>query len=206
MKIETKKEENYLSFYLRFKIPIINKIFRTYSIIYNPPNTWVMGYSARCMDSRFILFMDYDSMPYNDLVEELRFIQNKYKTSDFIIFKLDRDDSWHVINLDKRSMLETYTILKDTSVDFAFTNSIKNLQTRAWVLRWGNKGKRKAPQYFATLNSKHNQNEQSNGHKLFLQKLGAPINEKGKWDKFQEIQIVKYDTANRTEVKEKELN
>lgn len=197
MKIETKKSENYSSVFFRINLPFTNKVFRIYSLLYNKPNAWVHGYSARCEDSRFVLFMDFDSMPYVDLINELQFLQNKYHLGDFIIFKLDREDSFHAVCLDKFSMIEVYEILKDSSVDFAFTNSIKNLQTRAWVLRWGDKGSREAPKYQSTLFGKFRKREQSNAHRLFIEKLGVPVEDRGRWDKFTQIQMVKYDTANR---------
>lgn len=197
MKIETKKSENYSSVFFRINLPFTNKVFRIYSLLYNKPNAWVHGYSARCEDSRFVLFMDFDSMPYVDLINELQFLQNKYHLGDFIIFKLDRDDSFHAVCLDKFSMLEAYNILKDSSTDMAFTNSIKNLQTRAWVLRWAEKGERNAPKYNSTLSSKFRKREQSNAHRLFIEKLGVPVEDRGRWDKFTQIQMVKYDTANR---------
>ena len=155
-----------------------------------------MGYSNRCQDSRFVLFMDFDSMPETDLINELTYLQEKYSLGTFYIFKLDRKDSFHAICLDKLSMLECYTILKDSSTDFAFTNSIKNLQTRSWVLRFGKKGERNSPKYYKKLETK-SKKEQSNAHALFISKLGAELNEFGKWDSFKEIQAVKYNTANR---------
>jgi hypothetical protein len=94
-------------------------------------------------------------------------------------------------------MLEAYNILKDSSTDMAFTNSIKNLQTRAWVLRWAEKGERNAPKYNSTLSSKFRKREQSKAHRLFIEKLGVPVEDRGRWDKFNQIQMVKYDTANR---------
>ena len=198
MKFETKFEENYASLFIRFKVPFSKKIFRSYFLFYNAPNAWVMGYSSRCEDSRFVLFMDYDSMPLQDLLNELRFLQNKYCLGTFYIFKLDRVDSWHAVCLDKMSMLEAYTIMRDSSTDFAFTNSIKNLQTKSWVLRWGTKGRRHSPKFYMSINAK-TKRIQSQAHANFLKKLDVPINPFGSWDCFKNIELIKYDTANRIE-------
>lgn len=197
MKFETKKAENYSSVFFRINLPFTNKVFRIYSLLYNKPNAWVHGYSARCEDSRFVLFMDYDNMPFEDLKNELKYLQKKYFLGDFIVFKLDRENSYHAVCLDKFSMIEVYEILKDSSTDIAFTNSVKNLQSKSWVLRWAEKGERDAPKFACTLFSKFRKREQSNAHKLFLKKLLVPIRNKGKWDKFSKIQVVIYDTFNR---------
>lgn len=201
MKIETTSNEKYFSLFIRFKIPFTKKTFRQHFLLYNSPETWVRGYSSRTMNGRYVLFHDYDELDLSTLEQELKYLQNRFKLSDYYVFELDRDNSFHAVCLDTFSLSEAYSIQKQSSCDKAFINSIKRLKTCEWVLRIGKKGEREAPKYVKTIKSDFNNHVKSTAHAEFLRKWGIKVSKKGEWDKSKILSIIEYDTANRTNKK-----
>lgn len=201
MKFETKRAENYSSLFISFKVPFVSKTFRLHTTFYNTPETWVQGYSSRTAKSRYVLFHDFDKIDFASLVEELRYLQKRFKLSNYYVFKLDRENSFHAVCLDTFSLSEAYEIQKETSCDLAFVHAVKNLQTREWVLRIGKKGDRRFPKYFCAVESKNDLREKSSAHADFLKKFGVPkeVVRGDKWDGCKKLAFVRYDTANRVE-------
>jgi len=200
MKLQTKRNDKYTSLFFSTKIPLINKTFRWHTILYNSPNTWVRGYSSRTIDGKYVLFHDYDKLDYASIVGELEYLQKKFKLSNYYVFKLDREDSFHAVCLDTFCIGDAYEIQKTTSSDLAFVHSIKNLQTREWVLRWYKKGEREAPKFLTCIPSKYRVHIRSSAHADFLERLGvskAFIDRKGLWDNGKVLALIDYDTANR---------
>lgn len=201
MKFEAKRTDNYVSVFLSVKIPFFNKTFRHHSILYASPDAWVHGYSSRTFAGKYVLFHDYDNLELKDVVQELKFLQKEFGLSNYYVFKLDRENSFHAVCLDTFPIAKAYEIQKSTSCDFAFIHSIKNLQTKEWILRIGGKGNRHAPKFLCVLPSKKNDlHVKSSAHKDFLLKyFGIPKEFfKGKkWDKGEKLGLVKYNTGNR---------
>lgn len=204
MKFETKRTDNYTSLFISFKIPFVNKTFRHHSIFYNTPNAWVHGYSSRTEKGRYVLFHDYDNLDLASIIQELQFLQKKFHLSNYYIFKLDRENSFHAVCLDTFPLAECYEIQKQTSCDLAFIHSIKNLQTREWILRIGKKGNRDAPKFATVVPSKFCEHVKSSAHRDFLGKFGVPAQyfEGNHWDKCKNLALVDYNTANRIEKEE----
>lgn len=197
MKFELKRRENYSSLFASIKIPFIPKTIKASVMFYNTPESWVHGYSSRTKSGRYVLFHDYDSLNLQDVIEELKWLQEKFGLSDYHVFELDREESFHAVCLDTLSLAEAYSVQKQTSCDLAFIHSIKTLKTREWILRWGKKGNRSPTKYLLTVKSKHDCRVKSLAHALFLRKLGVKVEGRGKWDGEKEIGFVRYNTANR---------
>ena len=200
MKLETKKSDNHISFFLRFKIPFVSKTFRVHSLIYNTPDKWVHGYSSRTEKGRYVLFHDYDSLDLEGVLQDLRFLQEKFKLSDYYVFKTDREDSFHAVCLDTFNLNEAYEIQTHSSCDMAFIKSISRLKTKEWILRIGEKGNRSPPEFLKVLRSKHDNKIKSSAHAKFLKKffgMQKIIKDSGQWDKCKTLALVDYNTANR---------
>jgi hypothetical protein len=200
MKLECKRADNYVSVFFSIKIPFVKKTFRHHTILYNSPDAWVHGYSSRTEQGKYVLFHDYDNLDLKSITQELRFLQKKYKLSAYYIFKLDRENSFHAVCLDTFPISKCYEIQKATSCDLAFIHSIKNLQTKEWILRIGKKGSRQMPKFYCALPSKNDLHVKSTAHKEFLEKFFQIPKEffKGrKWDKCKTLALTDYNTANR---------
>jgi len=200
MKLETKKTDNYSSVFWSFKIPFVKRTFRFHTILYKTPDEWVHGYSSRTEQGRYVLFQDYDNLDLEAIEQELKYLQMRFKLSDYYIFELDRENSYHAVCTDTFPMVKAYEILKETSCDTAFIHSIKRLQTKEWILRWHKKGERAAPKYLKTIESRYRNHLKSTAHANFLKMLGVPIKvTSGKgFDNCEKLGFVDYDTANRT--------
>lgn len=200
MKFETKKAENYNSLFISFEIPFTKQTFRFHTMLYASPKDWVHGYSSRTENGQYVLFMDYDSLDFQAIKSEAIYLQKKFKLSNFYIFKLDRENSFHAVCLDKFPISEAYEILKQTSCDQAFIHAIKRLQSREWILRIGKKGNRAVPVFLGCIKSNYEDyHYKSNAHKEFLEKAG--VDKKyfagKKWDKSTKLSLVDYTTSNR---------
>ena len=204
MKFETKRADNYTSVFISFKVPLMNKTFRHHSIIYNTPNAWVHGYSSRTEKGRYVLFHDYDNLELDSIISELKYLQKQFKLSNYYLFKLDRENSFHAVCIDTFALNQAYEIQKETSCDLAFIHSIKNLQTREWILRIGKKGNRQPPQFLTVIKNPFDEREKSSAHKEFLIKFGVPKEyfSGAKWDKCKNLALCDYNTANRIEKEE----
>jgi hypothetical protein len=203
MKFELKNNFAYKSLLFITRIPFTKWTFKFFTMGYRSPDTWVTGYSSRTKQGRYTGFFDWDNLDLGTIKEEIKYLQNKYSLSDFYIFKLDRKNSFHAVCLDAQSMMETYTILKDSSCDQAFIHAIKNMDTREWILRVGKKGDRKGIKYLEKVKSAWNQKVRSSAHASILKKFGVKIENEnsGRWDKNKELRVIRYNTANRTKQK-----
>lgn len=204
MKLETKNTENYFSFFFKTKIPLIKRSFNLKFLFYKTPDVWVHGYSSRTESGKYVLFHDYDNLDLKTIIEELQFLQKKFNLSNYFVFELDREKSFHAVCLDTFSLSEAYEIQKTTSCDLSFIHSIKNLRSKEWVLRIGKKGKRDYPKFIKTIKGEVNSRIKSNAHGLFLVKFGVPENDVFKqlnswWDNNKKISFIKYNTFNRVE-------
>jgi len=201
MKFELKRGKNYLNLGVAIDFPF-SKSFRFSTTFYDTPSAYTLGYNNRCADGSYVIFCDYDDLALNEIVAELQFIQEKFALSDFYIFKLDRENSWHAVCLDKVTLAQCWEILHVTSCDGAFVNSVKNLNTRKWVLRIDKKGGRNAPKFELTIHSPFQSKTKSNAHAEFLKRYwGVPIEKTGKFDSAKEIGIIRYNTASRVKSK-----
>lgn len=198
MKLETKSSENHRSLFVKFKLPFFPKSFQLSTVFYNEPCVWVHGYSSRTKSGRYVLFHDYDNLDLASVVYELKWLQRKFNLSNYYIFKLDRENSFHAVCLDTFSLAKAFDIQKTTSCDMAFINSIKRLETKEWILRWDSKGDRAAPEFYTAVVSKNNKHVKSSAHAAFLRKLEVSVPKKGPWDGFKKLALVDYNTANRT--------
>lgn len=200
MKIETYSGSNHSKFLISFKIPFTEKLFLFKIQFANSPKAWVLGYSSRTQNGKYVLFFDYDNLDYVDVCAELNYLQKKFNLSDIYLFKIpDKDDSFHAVCLDTFTIKEAYDILIQSSCDSAFIKAIHFLNYREWVLRIGEKGNRKKPVYYGRFSNK-GERIKSSAHSKFLQKwFKIKIDHKGEWDGLEKLSFVKYNTANRIE-------
>lgn len=197
MDLKTRLTKKYGSFFLRFRLPF-KKTFSASILLYNSPDTWTRGYSARTENGQYVLFLDYDNLDLSAVVGELKYLQKRFSLSDCFVFRTDRENSFHAVCLDTFPLVEAYSILKETSCDFAFINSIKRLKTKEWVLRLTGKGGRGAPNFLLRLPGK-GKRVKSSAHAEFLRSLEIDVPKKGRWDKCGRLTIIDYTTANRVE-------
>lgn len=173
------------------------KSFQFKAALYSTPETWVYGYSSRTQKGKYVLFHDYDNLQKEDVIEELKALQARFRLSNYYLFQLAKN-SFHAVCLDTFSLSEAFEIQKQTSSDSAFIHAPLNLGMREWVLRIGKKGDRKEPEFIETINSNFKLNVISTAHADFLKKyFGIKIGAGWIIDGCKKLNIVQYDTANR---------
>lgn len=146
-----------------------------------------------------VVFLDYDYIELDVLVDELRALQDTFKLSDFHIFKMDRKDAYHAICLDMLPLSEVRRIVASSSCDLAFKSVLQFNELRSWILRTYEKGKRKRPEFLGIVESKHNEHVQSAVHAKYLNlhyrtfiKLKKPYDS-------SDLYMTSYLTASRVE-------
>jgi len=165
--------------------------------IFNTPKVFTTGICSRCKDGKHVIFLDYDHQEINEIYNEIKEIQEKYKLSNAFVFALDRPDSYHVIILDKFNATQAMEIMQETNVDPDYIGRIYH-KWHEWVLRCEDKGNRKKPVYNSIIPSKYDNHEISTAHKQFLETYyGIPKIIYLKEDYISELKIVHYNTGNR---------
>lgn len=200
MKLDLKRTSKFWSLFFSFTIPFYKRTIRFYWQLYDSPNSWVVGWSSRTQEGKYVLFQDYDDLELQDICDELHFLQNKFGLSEYYVFQLpDRKNSYHAVCLDTFSIADAYDILKHSSCDTAFINSVSTLRSKEWILRLGRKGNRCPPKYlFKVIPSRQSSHKKSSAHAELLRKMKIIVLNSGNWDNCKKLSIVKYNTANRT--------
>jgi len=202
LKLTFNFDKKFSEVFLSLKIPFFQKTFRVFIQLYDSPNQYTFGFSAKCKDSRYVLFADYDDLEQGEVEKDIIWLQKFFNLGDFYLFQLDRPNSFHAICLDKFSLRRAYSILKESCCDTAFVNSPKFFKGRSWVLRFEGKGERKPPKFLKILEGKNNEREKSTAHRVFLEKwYSVPVKRYFLEDNEVLLNLVKYNTANRTQAK-----
>jgi len=138
----------------------VNKLH--YSILTNCqrlPYMPVKGWCSRCIDKNGkvteVIFIDYDNILYRIIEDELRYLIEEYNLSPFYIFSTfeDKDCNGEIygnyiaICLTKKTFREVIQIQNELHCDQAYKKIPLIYRFKTWVLRLGNKGKKKAPKF-----------------------------------------------------------
>ena len=168
-------------------------------LIVKTPNKETYGITSRTKDGKHIIFLDYDSLEYHEVMEELTFLAREFGLSNFYIFQNDIEKSFHAICLDKFPMWEAVEIISSTSADPGFKKAPRLFRLRRWVLRVAQKGERKKPKLITTMKTGYNSREISTAHRIFLNEhYNTKIKKAKKEDGFKEtVEIIEYNTASK---------
>jgi len=164
------------------------------------------GVSSRIPDTALhIVFLDYDNIVDERLVEELRDLQTEFEIGNFHVFET-RNKGRHALCLDALRFKDVKEIVDFSSCDTNFKRAPKINQYRCWVLRFAKKGNRDAPKYLYTVESPYEgKNLQSRGHAKYLLNFGVKIDLKNPIGP-EEIEIQAYNTGKRTKDPEERVN
>jgi len=182
------KKINIWKYYILLKFRILKE-----------PSVRTGGASSRILDtSLHVLFLDYDNIVDERLVEELRFLQEEFELGNFYVLQTSK---WgrHAICIDALTFKEILEIVRFSSCDSLFKRGPGINEFRSWVLRYAKKGNRDAPKYLYTVESPYEgKNLQSLGHAKYLLNFGVTIYLKNPIGT-EEIETQAYNTGKRTE-------
>ncbi len=94
----------------------------------------VFGYTNRCDDGKFIVFLDYDDMPYEWVIKEIKSIQKDFNLGDFYMFK-SSESSFHAVCFTKVQLGTLRTILMNSSCDENYHRVPYSIGKRLLTLR-----------------------------------------------------------------------
>lgn len=138
------------------------------------------GVTNRCQDGKFVLFLDYDNIPYEWMREELLDLQLIYRLSTIYIFETDK--GFHAMCLDKFTLPYLLKIMENTSIDPKYKDIPLKYGKRLWTLRLSEK---KKPIRLINILENNCIRSQSSSHAKLLEvwydmkiKLDIPDNQK----------------------------
>lgn len=165
---------------------------------------WAIGTYSICKDGRHIIYLDYDNFRFEWLIEELKFLRDKYKLSDFYIFRSSGNAGkykHHAVCFDKVTAKIYNNIVQDTNSDMLFKNNGMFDLENARVLRFSGKVNSNIamPYLYGTLRSKYHKKQKSSAHINFYKSVfkitDGVINESG-LDGSDGLRVISYATKN----------
>jgi len=141
------------------------------------PRTGTVGISARVPYTvKYILFLDYDNIEDEMLVEEAVVLQDDLTLGDFHVFTTS-EYGRHVVCIDRLPFREACDIVKQSTCDHDYKGGYRINEYRTWILRCFEKGERDRPKYLYSVPSPFNGLRlQSRVHGMFLERFyGADV-------------------------------
>lgn len=142
---------------LGFNLNLKNRIlgFKLDLFNFKKGTVWAEGIYNRCKDGLYVLYLDYDKIDLDWLLDELVKIQSHFDLGDIHVFQSsETKQGYHVMCFDKFLAVEFQSILQSSSCDEAFKKVPNFITSRNWVLRAWEKGKTDKPKYILTLTRK----------------------------------------------------
>lgn len=127
----------------------------------------VAGITNRCADGSYVLFLDYDDLPFDLLIDELMALRATFCLGDLHILKTGR--GFHVVCTQKFTFRQLLLMMRSTSTDEAFIDVPLRAVHRMWTLRLTEKGG-KLPEALMTLKGIRGSSE-SRPHNEILRKV-----------------------------------
>lgn len=152
----------------------------------------MIGYTNRCIDGKYIVFLDYDDMEWDWVADELKRLQDDFELSDFWIFK-SSGISYHAVCFDKVTLKEYILILKNSSCDINYQGVPLKYGQKIWTLRLT--AKEENIKFLGSVSSAHSLREQSTAHAMICSLLfDSPFEKKlVNPDKKKEICLARYE-------------
>lgn len=160
------------------------------------------GISARIKHTTdFVIFMDFDNVKDERLVEELTYLQELFTLGDFHVLATN-EFGRHAVCIDRLTLKEALEVVYASTCDAVFKRGIRINEYRTWILRVIGKGDRPKPRFLYSVKSPYNgQRLQSQAHGQFLQRYYGVNVRLVNPDGNTELEIQGYKTASKTSTK-----
>lgn len=161
---------NFIS--LKFTVPFTDLRINFGFDVRNTRKNPVWGLTNRCSDGLFVVFIDYDDLPIEDLeflTDTLKSLQNDFSLGNFYVFR--SNDGYHAICVDKVTLMDYVMILKNSGCDPGYVNLPYVQGKKVWTLRMSQK-KGLSPQFVKVVMSRfENKRQKSTYHSIYLYDL-----------------------------------
>jgi len=130
----------------KIKYLITTKYFRLgFSFLFQRlKNKEIVGITNRTKDGLYTVFIDYDGLEINLIIEELDRIQQDFNLSHFYLFRSSKKGI-HAVCFDKLPMRKFIEVLNNSSADYNFIQVPLKYGSKQWNLRISEKEQK--PEY-----------------------------------------------------------
>ncbi len=104
----------------------------TFSLLHEPELVTV-GVNNICDDGRFVVFLDYDNITFEDLLDDLTNLSRDFNLSHFIVIKT-RENSYHAVCLEKFTLPQVQKIIDHSLCDYSYKRFPVKID-KGWILR-----------------------------------------------------------------------
>lgn len=155
----------------------------------------VKGTTNRTADGKYVLYLDYDKLPLDNVLSELSYMQQLYFLGDIMILK-SSENCFHAVCFDKLTAREFTDILLSSSADINFKRIPAMYSIRSWVLRFSGKRSKPAPVFDGMLLSRQHIREQSSAHFEFFKRMypDAKLRVLSRPDSIDDVEVIEYET------------
>jgi hypothetical protein len=167
------------------------------------PRAGTVGLSARVPHTvEYVLFLDYDNIRDERLVEEAIVLQETCTLGDFHVFATS-EYGRHVVCIDRLPFREVRDIIYASTCDHDYKWGYRINEYRTWILRVLEKGERERPKYLYSIPSPYNGLRlQSQAHGLFLKHFyGADVRLTNP-DGNTELEFQSYKTSSKVKLED----
>jgi hypothetical protein len=166
------------------------------------PKAPTAGISARIPHTvEFTVFLDYDNIKDERLVDELMPLQEVFHLGDFHVFATN-EFRRHAVCIDRLPLREALEIVYSSSCDYLFKRGIKINEYRTWILRALPKGNRPKPKYLYSVKSDYDGDRlQSQAHGLFFWFYGGAEIRMPNPDNNTELEVQGYLTSSKLDAR-----
>lgn len=124
---------------MKTEFTLFGRTFKFYFYTHKELNYYVAGITNKCKDGRYVIFLDYDNIPKEWVIEELTYLLDAHQLYCFDIFETNK--GFHAISTEKVNLNTLVAIMKDTSTDAAYLSVPLRRARKLWTLRVTPKGK-----------------------------------------------------------------
>lgn len=159
------------------------------------------GMLNRTKDNYFLPFFDWDRLAYEFLEIEAKTLMKEFNLSDLYVFHAkDHPDGWNCMTLDKLNFWDCYAVINRSTCDRNYKRGCFYTPSRAWTMRFAEKGERDRIEYYGVIPSDIQVREKSRAHSELIQAVFAKVNWDGKFDNYHIGDIITeaYNTGSHT--------
>jgi len=183
-----------------------------YTIVVNGikiPDMPTGGWSNRCEDFKFVIFLDFDNSLWWQVKTQLEFLIERFNLSPFYVFETESHidcngeeyGNYNCVSLTKKRFFEVFEVQNETTCDIAHKRIPKIYRFKSHILRNLAKGEKGRPKFkciVGDVKNKYNQ-DTSSAHLDFLHKAydNIPKIKYSNLDKGEKLWLSSYKTGSK---------
>lgn len=140
-------------------------------------NSVTTGWMNRTGDGQMVLFLDYDLMELDWVLQDVDNLAHSFKLSHFFIYQSSRK-GFHAVCLDKLSPSKFVEVMRASNCDPVFKQIPSFTSYRSWVLRVDEKGSKDRPRFVKFLKYPYKPDSISTAHMKFIHLMGPSARHK----------------------------